>query len=120
VLTYYILLAQGCLTYALLRSADYTPRSQSRKRLLDRTGGYKLCDFGSATTKLVPPRALLTAKDIKLLEDDIGRQTTLQYRAPEMVDLFQRRGINEKSGAYLKLNLRVSILVRILTWPPII
>ncbi|KAF9432869.1 hypothetical protein BGZ76_010197, partial [Entomortierella beljakovae] len=58
---------------------------------------YKLCDFGSATTNILRgdniPR---NVKDIQLLEEEINNHTTLQYRAPEMLDLYMRRGIDEK------------------------
>ncbi|KAG5457126.1 MAG: kinase-like domain-containing protein, partial [Olpidium bornovanus] len=66
--------------------------------LLDGSGGYKLCDFGSATTRIIPPLAPLAVKDIQQLEEEISRQTTLQYRSPEMVDVYQRRGMTEKIG----------------------
>ena len=60
---------------------------------------YKLCDFGSATTNILRgdniPR---NVKDIQLLEEEINNHTTLQYRAPEMLDLYMRRGIDEKIG----------------------
>ncbi|KAF9536936.1 hypothetical protein EC957_009345 [Mortierella hygrophila] len=58
---------------------------------------YKLCDFGSATTNILRgdniPR---NVKDIQLLEEEINNHTTLQYRAPEMLDLYMRKGIDEK------------------------
>ncbi|KAK0481836.1 kinase-like domain-containing protein, partial [Armillaria novae-zelandiae] len=49
---------------------------------------YKLCDFGSAATEL------------RALEADLNRHTTLQYRAPEMVDLYLRRPVDEKSDVW--------------------
>ncbi|EGG16427.1 putative protein serine/threonine kinase [Cavenderia fasciculata] len=54
---------------------------------------YKLCDFGSSTTRVYD-----TNKDGERskAEDDINTFTTLVYRAPEMVDLYQRHVINEK------------------------
>ncbi|KNC99838.1 NAK/BIKE protein kinase [Spizellomyces punctatus DAOM BR117] len=58
--------------------------------------GYKLCDFGSATTQIVLPGTSMSAADIRLLEDEIGKYTTLQYRAPELCDLYQKRGLTEK------------------------
>ncbi|KAJ3415646.1 hypothetical protein HDV05_004522 [Chytridiales sp. JEL 0842] len=64
--------------------------------LIAADGTYKLCDFGSATTKMVPPATSLTASDIRKIEDDVNRYTTLQYRAPELCDLYQKRGITEK------------------------
>ncbi|CAO3699790.1 unnamed protein product [Rhizopus microsporus] len=60
---------------------------------------YKLCDFGSAALskgQYVPN----TIKDIQRLEDDIQRHTTLQYRAPEMIDVYQKRPVNEKADIW--------------------
>ncbi|CAE6461215.1 unnamed protein product [Rhizoctonia solani] len=59
---------------------------------------FKLCDFGSAApSKPKPPS---TMEEIKLLEADLNRSTTLQYRAPEMVDVYLRRPIDEKSDVW--------------------
>ena len=52
---------------------------------------YKLCDFGSATTPLV--QAAQTIPEIQALEADLNRTTTLQYRAPEMCDVWARKPI---------------------------
>ncbi|GJJ69359.1 AP2-associated kinase [Entomortierella parvispora] len=58
---------------------------------------YKLCDFGSATTNILRGDNIpKNVKDIQLLEEEINNHTTLQYRAPEMLDLYMRRGIDEK------------------------
>ncbi|KAF9165750.1 hypothetical protein DFQ26_009432 [Actinomortierella ambigua] len=58
---------------------------------------YKLCDFGSATTNILRGDNIpKTVKEIQLLEEDINNHTTLQYRAPEMLDLYMRKGIDEK------------------------
>ncbi|KAI9099852.1 kinase-like domain-containing protein [Phlyctochytrium arcticum] len=64
--------------------------------LIANDGTYKLCDFGSATTQYIPPGTAMTGQDIRLLEDEIGRHTTLQYRSPELCDLYQKRGLTEK------------------------
>lgn len=56
---------------------------------------YKLCDFGSATTVTKAPT---TVAEMRALESDLNKHTTLQYRAPEMVDPHLRRPIDEKSG----------------------
>jgi len=42
-----------------------------------------------------------TWHELQLLEEDLQKHTTLQYRAPEMVDVYQKRPIDEKSGKYL-------------------
>jgi AP2-associated kinase len=60
---------------------------------------YKLCDFGSATTNILRGENIpRNVKDIQLLEEEINNHTTLQYRAPEMLDLYMRKGIDEKIG----------------------
>ncbi|KAI8971698.1 kinase-like domain-containing protein [Mycotypha africana] len=60
---------------------------------------YKLCDFGSAALSkgnYIP----VTLKDMQKIEDDIQRHTTLQYRAPEMIDVYQKKPINEKADIW--------------------
>ncbi|KAI9444633.1 hypothetical protein H4582DRAFT_1844582 [Lactarius indigo] len=59
---------------------------------------FKLCDFGSATP--VAARLPANAQEIRALEADLNRHTTLQYRAPEMVDPYLRRPIDEKSDVW--------------------
>lgn len=59
---------------------------------------YKLCDFGSASP--VAPRLPANTQEIRTLEADLNRHTTLQYRAPEMVDPYLRRPIDEKSDVW--------------------
>jgi len=58
---------------------------------------YKLCDFGSAA----PPRpAATTAAEGRLIEEDVQRHTTLQYRSPEMIDVYRKQPIDEKSDIW--------------------
>ncbi|KAG0168297.1 hypothetical protein DFQ28_004981 [Apophysomyces sp. BC1034] len=60
---------------------------------------YKLCDFGSAALSkgnCVPT----TLQEVQKVEDDIQRHTTLQYRAPEMIDIYQKKPINEKADIW--------------------
>ncbi|OCH95729.1 hypothetical protein OBBRIDRAFT_499625 [Obba rivulosa] len=58
---------------------------------------YKLCDFGSASHV---HRVPTNTQEMRSLEADLNRHTTLQYRAPEMVDLYLRRPIDEKSDIW--------------------
>ena len=39
-------------------------------------------------------------QELRLLETDLNRHTTLQYRAPEMIDVHLRRPIDEKSDVW--------------------
>ena len=58
---------------------------------------YKLCDFGSTA----PPRpAATTAAEGRLIEDDVQKHTTLQYRSPEMIDVYRKQAIDEKSDIW--------------------
>jgi len=58
---------------------------------------YKLCDFGSTAQ---PRPAASNASEARLIEDDIQRHTTMQYRSPEMVDVWRRQPIDEKSDIW--------------------
>lgn len=61
---------------------------------------YKLCDFGS-TTKPLPREKVPTAVEgIQKIELEINKTTTLQYRAPELVDVWGRKGFDEKIGKF--------------------
>lgn len=58
---------------------------------------YKLCDFGSTA----PPRPTATnASEARLIEEDIQKHTTMQYRSPEMVDVWRKQPIDEKSDIW--------------------
>lgn len=57
----------------------------------------KLCDFGSATT------SVLVANDpseINRIKDDIDNNTTQSYRAPEMIDLYNRIPISTPADVW--------------------
>ena len=58
---------------------------------------FKLCDFGSAA----PPRpAPQTVAECRLIDEDVQRHTTMQYRSPEMVDVYRKQPIDEKSDIW--------------------
>ncbi|KAI2464190.1 kinase-like protein [Annulohypoxylon bovei var. microspora] len=58
---------------------------------------FKLCDFGSAA----PPRAApQTVVECRLVDEDVQRHTTLQYRSPEMIDVYRKQPIDEKSDIW--------------------
>ena len=73
---------------ALAHMHSQTPpivhRDLKPENVLIAGGHFKLCDFGSATTKTLTPGDGCTTGDA---EEEIGKFTTLPYRAPEMVDL---------------------------------
>ncbi|TKA57331.1 hypothetical protein B0A53_00557 [Rhodotorula sp. CCFEE 5036] len=57
---------------------------------------YKLCDFGSTTKPLPRDKVPTTVEGIQKIELEINKTTTLQYRAPELVDVWGRKGYDEK------------------------
>ncbi|KAL7269793.1 Ark- serine/threonine protein kinase [Rhizina undulata] len=59
--------------------------------------GYKLCDFGSCSPVRPAPQ---TAMECRLVEEDIQKHTTLQYRSPEMIDVYRKLPIDEKSDIW--------------------
>jgi AP2-associated kinase len=61
-------------------------------------GSFKLCDFGSATTTVIEPG---TTAPVVACEEEIQKYTTLQYRAPEMVDLYSKKKITTKSDVWV-------------------
>ncbi|XP_037536786.1 BMP-2-inducible protein kinase [Nematolebias whitei] len=64
--------------------------------LLNDQGQYVLCDFGSATHKV-----LLPLKDgVTAVEDEIKKYTTLSYRAPEMINLYAGKAITTKADIW--------------------
>ncbi|KAK1750764.1 Serine/threonine-protein kinase ppk30 [Echria macrotheca] len=61
------------------------------------TRKFKLCDFGSAA----PPRpAPTTAAECRLMDEDVQKHTTMQYRSPEMIDVYRKQPIDEKSDIW--------------------
>ncbi|GJN87498.1 hypothetical protein Rhopal_000447-T1 [Rhodotorula paludigena] len=57
---------------------------------------YKLCDFGSTTRPLPREKVPTSVEGIQKIEHEINKTTTLQYRAPELVDVWGRKGFDEK------------------------
>ncbi|KAL2099979.1 hypothetical protein ACEWY4_004373 [Coilia grayii] len=64
--------------------------------LLHDKGHYVLCDFGSATNKFQNPQA----EGVTVVEDEIKKYTTLSYRAPEMVNLYNGKIITTKADIW--------------------
>lgn len=61
--------------------------------LIDGSGIFKLCDFGSSVNYMPPPR---NPQELQLMKDDLMQHTTPQYRAPEMIDLTKGFPIDDK------------------------
>ncbi|KAH1018870.1 hypothetical protein HUJ05_006555 [Dendroctonus ponderosae] len=55
-----------------------------------------LCDFGSATSRVLNP----AEKGVPVVEEEIKKYTTLSYRAPEMVDMYCGKPITTKADIW--------------------
>ncbi|XP_013776975.1 uncharacterized protein LOC106461676 [Limulus polyphemus] len=64
--------------------------------LISDSGHYVLCDFGSATAKVLNPQS----HGVNAVEEEIAKYTTLSYRAPEMVDLYSGKLITTKADIW--------------------
>ncbi|KAI0166081.1 kinase-like protein [Xylariaceae sp. FL1272] len=58
---------------------------------------FKLCDFGSSASPKPAPTSVV---ECRLLDEDVQRHTTMQYRSPEMVDVYRKLPIDEKSDIW--------------------
>ncbi|XP_011335247.1 AP2-associated protein kinase 1 isoform X2 [Ooceraea biroi] len=64
--------------------------------LLADSGHYVLCDFGSATGKILNP----SIHGAAVVEEEIKKYTTVSYRAPEMVDMYCGKPITTKADIW--------------------
>ena len=65
--------------------------------LLSSNGDFRLCDFGSA---IFGPVSIRTPAERSEAESVINKETTPIYRAPEMVDLYMREELTEKTDIW--------------------
>ncbi|KAK7205167.1 hypothetical protein BZA70DRAFT_175345 [Myxozyma melibiosi] len=65
--------------------------------LISESGNFKICDFGSSCEAIPAGK---TGQECRAIEDDIQRHTTMQYRSPEMVDVYRGLPIDEKSDIW--------------------
>ncbi|XP_043213171.1 AP2-associated protein kinase 1-like, partial [Amphibalanus amphitrite] len=64
--------------------------------LMSEDGKFVLCDFGSATAKVLNP----ATSGVPAVEEEIKKYTTLSYRSPEMVDLYSGTPITISSDIW--------------------
>lgn len=65
--------------------------------LIAENGDFKVCDFGSVSGVIRAPR---NADEFSYVQHDIMKNTTAQYRSPEMLDLYRGLPIDEKSDIW--------------------
>lgn len=65
--------------------------------LISSDNKYKVCDFGSVCGVIRPPT---NPQEMAFVQHDIMKNTTAQYRSPEMIDLYRGLPIDEKSDIW--------------------
>ncbi|CDQ56701.1 unnamed protein product [Oncorhynchus mykiss] len=75
---------------------DLKARPLVENILLHDRGHYVLCDFGSATNRFQNPQT----EGVPLVEEEIKKYTTLSYRAPEMINLYNGTVITTKADIW--------------------
>ena len=65
--------------------------------LIGDDGTFKLCDFGSVCNPIMPPKNI---EEFQIVQDDIMKNTTPQYRSPEMLDLYKNQPIDGKADVW--------------------
>lgn len=65
--------------------------------MLAESGDYVLCDFGSATGRILDP----VKNGVTSVQEEIEKYTTLSYRSPEMVDLYSGKPITTKADIWV-------------------
>lgn len=58
---------------------------------------FKVCDFGSAAPPKPAPQTIV---ECRLMDEDVQKHTTMQYRSPEMIDVYRKQPIDEKSDIW--------------------
>lgn len=65
--------------------------------MVNDNGNYVICDFGSATGRVLNP----AEKGAAVVEEEIKRYTTLSYRSPEMIDMYSGKLISTKADIWV-------------------
>ncbi|CAL9729995.1 actin-regulating kinase 1 [Monosporozyma unispora] len=88
---------QGVATMHALQPALIHRDIKIENVLISRDGEFKLCDFGSVCGRIRNPN---NPQEFAYVQHDIMKNTTAQYRSPEMIDLNRGLPIDEKSDIW--------------------
>lgn len=89
--------SQGVASMHALRPALIHRDIKIENVLISNDNEFKLCDFGSVSGRIRPPN---NPQEFAYVQHDIMKNTTAQYRSPEMVDLNRGLPIDEKSDIW--------------------
>lgn len=97
VLTIISQIAQGVAAMHALRPPLIHRDLKIENVLISKQKEYKVCDFGSVSGIIRPPT---NPQEMAYVQHNIMKNTTAQYRAPEMIDLYRGLPIDEKSDIW--------------------
>lgn len=84
----------------IVHNFGFIHRDLKVENILLNSKKFKLCDFGSATSEIVD-LSQASRTDLLGYQETFERETTLMYRPPEMIDLYQRHRIDFKADVWM-------------------
>lgn len=97
VLSIIMQIAEGVAAMHALQPALVHRDLKIENVLISSDNKYKVCDFGSVCGVIRPPT---NPQEMAFVQHDIMKNTTAQYRSPEMIDLYRGLPIDEKSDIW--------------------
>lgn len=96
----YYIAKEICQGVLAVHAAGFIHRDLKIENILLNNKKFKLCDFGSCSNEVYE---LTNANRLELLslQEKFERETTLMYRPPEMIDLYQRGRIDFKVDSWM-------------------
>lgn len=76
--------------------------------MVNDSGNYVICDFGSATGRILNP----AEKGAATVEEEIKRYTTLSYRSPEMIDMYSGKVISTKADIWVSDCINIYMCIK--------
>lgn len=94
------ILKEICQGVSAVHSAGFIHRDLKIENILLHNKKFKLCDFGSCSNETYDLTSL-SRIELLGLQEKFERETTLMYRPPEMIDLYQRGKVDFKGDAWM-------------------
>lgn len=68
---------------------------------------FKICDFGSASTKILDYQnpGTLSQDDIETMFEEFEKYTTLMYRPPEMIDRYKKYSVTCQADIWVRIHI---------------
>jgi AP2-associated kinase len=94
------ILKEICSGVLAVHSAGFIHRDLKIENVLLHSKKFKLCDFGSCSSEVFDLSSA-SRQELMALQEKFERETTLMYRPPEMIDLYQRARVDFKGDSWM-------------------